>query len=119
MAVLATRANSGALRNEPWVEAINEDQTSHMPKDYTSINYFHLFIGYHIFFQIGGIAWKEWNSHMGKILKDAQRLDDDYAGSWDPNNHSWMDIGGRITSTAVAGISKYNYYYAYKSDNDD
>jgi hypothetical protein len=59
--------------------------------------------------QLGGPEWEEWNQEMQKCLVDAQRSEEPYAGSWDPETR-WGSYGGRVYSTALAALTLEVYY---------
>jgi hypothetical protein len=56
-------------------------------------------------FQKGGDHWTNWNAHLVRALAANQRREEgrDERGSWDPND-PWGAEGGRVYSTAMAGL---------------
>ena len=60
-------------------------------------------------FQVGGDAWKQWNTAIKDAIVDHQRKDGDEKGSWDPAG-PWGPDGGRVYSTAVCVMCMEVYY---------
>ncbi len=64
-------------------------------------------------FQVGGEAWKKWNSSMQKAIVESQNPKNSGAktGSWDPID-PWGPDGGRVYSTACL-VMCLEVYYRY------
>jgi hypothetical protein len=60
-------------------------------------------------FQMQGEGWRTWNKALQAALLNTQRVDGDYAGSWDPDN-VWGAYGGRAYSTALSALCLEVYY---------
>jgi hypothetical protein len=60
-------------------------------------------------FQVGGDAWKQWNTAMKSEIIDHQHKEGDEKGSWDPAG-PWGHEGGRVYSTAVCVMCMEVYY---------
>jgi hypothetical protein len=76
-----------------------------------SIDMYYWYYGSLAMFQVGGEAWRAWNSAMKPEILDHQRMDGDQKGSWDPIG-PWGREGGRVYSTAVC-VMCLEVYYRY------
>ena len=76
-----------------------------------SIDQYYWYYGSLAIFQVGGEAWRAWNSAMKTAIIDHQRTDGDQKGSWDPLG-PWGREGGRVYSTAVC-VMCLEVYYRY------
>ena len=79
-------------------------------------NMYYWYYGTMTMFQVGGAAWKKWNTAMRDMLCDNQRkggpkdgTDKDVDGSWDPVG-AWATRGGRVYSTALGALCLEVYY---------
>ena len=104
----------GWQRSEPWLEAASAGQVSKLPGNYANMNVYRVYYAYLTLFQQGGAKWKAWNKPVSDIIVNAQRMDGDFKGSWDPNGKSHMSKGGRVLFTAFLVLS-LEVYYRYKS----
>ena len=74
-----------------------------------SIDMYYWYYGTLAMFQVGGDSWKKWNEAMNGAIIEKQRLDDNFAGSWDPKG-AWGETGGRVYSTALMTLCLEVYY---------
>lgn len=73
------------------------------------LNLYYLYYGTLAMYQHGGSQWESWNEKMQQALLPAQRQDEKYQGSWDPDTR-WGGYGGRVYSTAMAALCLEVYY---------
>jgi hypothetical protein len=52
---------------------------------------------------IGGASWANWSKALLPALVKTQRVDGNFAGSWDPVG-VWGEVGGRVYATAMAAL---------------
>jgi hypothetical protein len=76
-----------------------------------TIDMYYWYYGTLAMFQVGGSAWKKWNSYMKSAIGENQhtRSSGARAGSWDPIG-VWGGDGGRIYSTALMTMCLEVYY---------
>ncbi|MFT7619708.1 MAG: hypothetical protein ACI97A_003364 [Planctomycetota bacterium] len=74
-----------------------------------SIDMYYWYYGTLAMFQIGGDAWKKWNTAMNEAIIERQRTDGNFSGSWDPKG-AWGEAGGRVYSTALMTLCLEVYY---------
>ena len=65
----------------------------------------------------GGDAWQHWNLALRDNLVADQRIDGDFAGSWNPRS-PWGDYGGRVFSTAISTLC-LEVYYRYQTEENE
>jgi len=73
------------------------------------VNLYYWYYGTNAMFQIGGEAWKTWNSAVKTALLPNQRTGGCEAGSWDPVGE-WCLAGGRVYATAINASTLEVYY---------
>ena len=78
-------------------------------RDSNDLNLYYFYYGTLAMYQHGGDQWDVWNERMKKALLPAQRQDEGYVGSWDPDTR-WGGYGGRVYSTAMAALCLEVYY---------
>jgi len=74
-----------------------------------SIDMYYWYYGTLALFQVGGDAWKSWNTAMKSEIIDHQHKENCEKGSWDPVG-PWGSEGGRVYSTAVCVMCMEVYY---------
>ncbi|MGK0302811.1 MAG: hypothetical protein ACI89X_003697 [Planctomycetota bacterium] len=78
-------------------------------------DYYYWYYGSLAMFQVGGTHWDTWSQNLRTALLPAQRVDGNFAGSWDPAS-VWGDDGGRVYTTAVATMAlQVEFRYARMS----
>jgi hypothetical protein len=80
------------------------------PTDRGKFNAYYLYYGTLAMYQQGGTAWKAWNARVRDKVVGLQRLDGHKAGSWDPDDSPYGNLGGRIYDTALATLTLEVYY---------
>ena len=78
-----------------------------------SIDMYYWYYGSLALFQVGGAAWRKWNTHMKRVLLANQHPENGgaRAGSWDPIG-VWGPDGGRVYATACM-VMCLEVYYRY------
>lgn len=61
-------------------------------------------------YQLQGEHWTRWNDALVSTLVEAQRVEGDLAGSWDPDHDVWGGHGGRVYTTALGALCLEVYY---------
>ena len=74
-----------------------------------SIDMYYWYYGTLAMYQVGGDAWTSWNKKMQEAVIETQRVDGDFAGSWNPDG-AWGEAGGRVYSTALMTLCLEVYY---------
>jgi len=74
-----------------------------------SIDMYYWYYGTLAMFQVGGDAWKRWNTAMAPAILDNQRVSGCAKGSWDPIG-PWGREGGRVYSTALMTMCMEVHY---------
>lgn len=69
-----------------------------------STDYYYWFYGSLAMFQVGGEHWSTWSKQLRGALLPVQRVDGNFAGSWDPAS-VWGEDGGRLYVTAAATLA--------------
>ncbi|HIE71582.1 MAG TPA: hypothetical protein EYP98_16210, partial [Planctomycetes bacterium] len=69
-----------------------------------STDYYYWYYGSLAMFQVGGMHWNTWSKQLRGALLPVQRVDANFAGSWDPVS-VWGEDGGRLYSTAAATLA--------------
>ena len=75
----------------------------------SSLDFYAWYYGTYAMYQIGGPLWETWSRSLGQAVLKHQRLDGNFAGSWDPVD-AWGDDGGRVYSTAILALTLQAYY---------
>lgn len=75
----------------------------------SSLDFYAWYYGTYAMYQIGGPLWETWSRSVGQAVLKHQRLDGNFAGSWDPVD-AWGDDGGRVYSTAILALTLQAYY---------
>jgi hypothetical protein len=104
----------GWERSSPWLTAASDGQITKIPAVYESADVYRIYYSFLTLFQQGGANWKAWNEPVSKMIVNAQRQDGDFKGSWNPNNTSHMEKGGRVLFTAFLCLS-LEIYYRYET----
>ncbi len=99
-AAMIIRTHTGWKRNEPWLKAAMKGQFNAHPTQYKDVNPYHALLSTMATFKIG-THWRTWKRTKHTIFYDAQRLDGEFIGSWDPNNATQPAPIDRITYTAI------------------
>ncbi|WP_254508796.1 hypothetical protein [Anatilimnocola floriformis] len=73
------------------------------------VNLYYWYYGTLGLFQKHDADWVRWNNAMQAALLPKQRGDDQYLGSWDPDQ-VWGGYGGRVYSTSLACLCLEAYY---------
>ena len=60
-------------------------------------------------YQLQDHRWQRWNQTLTQHLLTSQRSGGELTGSWDPDT-KWGPTGGRVYSTAMAGLCLETYY---------
>lgn len=94
----------------PWLIAAADGQIANIPKTYEKTNVYRTYYAYLSLRAVGGKHWQAWNEPVSKILIEAQRLDGEFKGSWDPNQGSSIDKAGRVMFTAFNCLCLEIYY---------
>lgn len=66
------------------------------------MNLYGWYYGTMAMFQVGGMAWTDWNRALGSVLVQTQTGSGCDKGSWDPSLDAWGAEGGRVYTTATA-----------------
>ena len=83
----------------------------HAPDVDDDFNLYYWYYATQVMHNVGGAAWKEWNSKLRDLLVLTQETRGRYAGSWDPSQDEWSSRGGgRIFATAMAVCILEVYY---------
>ncbi|MCP3917179.1 MAG: hypothetical protein GY711_16645 [bacterium] len=77
--------------------------------DEHKVDMYFWYYGTYAMFQVGGTAWKSWNTSLKRAVLAGQLDKDDVEGSWDPVG-PWGFSGGRVYSTALMVLSLEVYY---------
>ncbi|MCA8948877.1 MAG: terpene cyclase/mutase family protein [Planctomycetes bacterium] len=80
-------------------------------EDRGTIDLYYWYYGLHALAQVGGSTAQKWRQSAHAALLPSQRVDGNFAGSWDPVC-AWGDAGGRVYSTAMAVLcllAEYRY----------
>ena len=75
----------------------------------SSLDFYAWYYSTYAMYQIGGPLWETWSRSLGQAVLKHQRLDGNFAGSWDPVD-AWGDDGGRVYSTAILALTLQAYY---------
>ena len=116
----------GWQKTSPWMQAAVDGQILKIPLKYVDVDVNRVYFAYMALFQMGGKQWKAWNDPISKILVEAQRVDDDFKGSWDKIGENKINKGGRVMCTALICLCLETYYrytvlrtYSLKEENSD
>jgi hypothetical protein len=66
-----------------------------------------------VMFHMGGERWKSWYGSLYPMLVRTQKMNGEYAGSWEPNGQipdAWGRFGGRLYVTTLNLLSLEVYY---------
>lgn len=81
-----------------------------------SIDFYYWYYGSNAMFQMGGAQWDKWANAVRRALLPRQRVDGNFAGSWDPVS-AWGEDGGRVYATAAAVMAlQTEFRYARSRD---
>lgn len=81
--------------------------------DWKQANFYYWYYATLALFQNGGDAWARWNEPLKKALCDSQETKGCADGSWDPEQDTWGNQGGRVYTTAVGALC-LEVYYRYR-----
>jgi hypothetical protein len=73
-------------------------------------NVYYWYYGTLAMYQDGGDSWTRWNAQVRDGLVRRQRVSGHLAGSWDPDDSKWGNLGGRPYATALAALTLEVYY---------
>lgn len=93
------RQYSGWERTNPWLVAAAQGQAANIPKEYSGTDIYRLYFADLALFQQGGSELKQWKTTIPQMIREAQRKDGDFKGSWDKTGCD-LDSGGRVLYTA-------------------
>lgn len=114
---LLMRLYLGWQRDLPEMQAGTDYLLSFPPElgtaDATKRDTYYWYYATQVLFHMGGERWKKWNDKLRPLLLDAQILEGDMAGSWDPYLPSadlWARYGGRLYVTTLNLLSLEVHY---------
>jgi hypothetical protein len=116
---LACRQFLGMPRENPAGDEAADFLMEELPGS-GKVNLYYWYYGTLSMYQLQGPHWDRWNQAMQNTLVRKQRVDGDFAGSWDPEC-IWGGYGGRVYSTAVSALCLevyYRYLPIYRSTQD-
>jgi len=84
--------------------------------DKGSIDFYYWYYGSNAMYQMGGAHWDKWSKAIRRALLPKQRVDGNFAGSWDPVS-AWGESGGRVYATAACVMAlQAEFRYARTAD---
>lgn len=104
------RDNQDMVRGSDWLlERPPTEGTVEVPLKDT----YYWYYASQVLFHMGGERWKAWYGHLYPILIRSQKLDGQFAGSWEPNGEipdAWGKYAGRLYVTTLNLLSLEVYY---------
>lgn len=104
------RDNPDMVRGSDWLlERPPTEGTVDVPLKDT----YYWYYASQVLFHMGGERWKAWYGHLYPILIRSQKLDGQFAGSWEPNGEipdAWGKYAGRLYVTTLNLLSLEVYY---------
>ena len=77
-------------------------------------DFYYWYYGTYALYQVGGSAWRRWESALADAVLPIQHKQGERRGSWDPQPDPWGSQGGRIYSTSLLVLT-LEVYYRYGS----
>jgi hypothetical protein len=109
---LLCRQYLGWIRDDPRLVAGVELLVREAPIDfdYRRKNAYAWYYATQVCHHMGGPIWAAWNRRMQDSMLPEQVLSGREAGSWDPANDKWGQVGGRLYMTSLCACMLEVYY---------
>ncbi|MEZ5964801.1 MAG: prenyltransferase/squalene oxidase repeat-containing protein [Planctomycetota bacterium] len=73
------------------------------------VDHYYWYYGTYAMYQVGGSQWDQWSKSVNDAVVKHQRTDENFKGSWDPED-AWGQDGGRVYATAILVLTLEAYY---------